>query len=67
MYDITITNEGDIMSKLELSGRGISKVCTNLAGEHCYRATEKAEQKLIKEYNCGYENGNGQIVEMVAA
>ena len=61
---IKFTNEGDVISAEELTGRGIRKICTNLAGEHTYIVTAKAEEKLIKTHDCVYENGNDQLIKM---
>ena len=61
---IKFTNEGDCITSQELSGRGISKICTNLAGEHCYHLTEKAKAKIVSENECFYENGNGEWIRM---
>lgn len=61
---VLFTNEGDCLTKLELSGRGVSKICTNLVGEHSYRLTEKAKAAIVGNYDCVYENGNGQLIEM---
>lgn len=52
------------MTTLELKGRGITKVCTDLAGRNHYLVTEAAQRALVVRHDCRYENGNGQMVKM---
>jgi hypothetical protein len=53
---------GTVKSSIELSGRGISYICTQLDGTLVYSVTFAAQQKLIAKHGGTYTNDNGQEV-----
>lgn len=61
-HEILITNTLEVKTTLELSGRGLRKICTDLAGRNVYAATDAALARLRKQHSCLYENDNGALV-----
>lgn len=64
METIKITNELDIISPVEISRRGLRLIChrTSTDGAYVYTGTQKAIEWLLKNFDCRYENGNGELV-----
>ncbi len=64
MLKFDFDNAGCVITALELNGRGIKKICTQLNGNHIYAITDKAKKQLLQKYKATYENGNGVEVAM---
>jgi hypothetical protein len=64
---IKITNELDIISPVKIKRSGL-RLITHRAltdGAYIYAGTNKAMQWLKANFNCRYENGNGEWSEML--
>jgi hypothetical protein len=62
---IKITNELDIISPIAIKRPGLRLIThrTLTDGAYVYDGTEKAMEWLKANYECQYENGNGEWVK----